>query len=48
VLIADGRIQLDETPAGMVASERFETCFRIRQSGGGWTVRPSAGPLSSP
>jgi iron complex transport system ATP-binding protein len=48
LLIADGWIQLDETPAGMVASERFETCFRIRQSGGGWTVRPPAGPLSSP
>ena len=40
LLVADGRIQMDETPASLVASERFEQIFRIRRTSGGWTIRP--------
>jgi len=47
LLIADGRLQMDETPAGLMASERFEACFRIRQKNGGWEIR-QADPQSSP
>jgi iron complex transport system ATP-binding protein len=39
LLIADGRVQMDEAPADLVASERFESCFRIRQSNGGWAIK---------
>ena len=40
VLVADGRIQMDERPASLVASERFEQIFRICRTSGGWTIRP--------
>ena len=40
LLVADGRIEMDETPASLVASERFEQIFRIRKASGGWTIRP--------
>ena len=46
LLVAGGTVQMDETPAGLMASERFETCFRIRQSNGGWTIRRPAGQQS--
>ena len=39
LLIADGRLQMDEAPASLVASERFEQIFRIQAADGGWTVR---------
>ena len=40
LLVADGRIQMDETPASLLASERFEEVFRIRRTdGGGWMIR---------
>ena len=39
LLIADGRVQMDEAPAGMVASERFEQVFRIEAANGGWSIR---------
>ena len=47
LLIAEGRIQKDETPANLMASERFEEIFRISSANGRWTIRP-AGPRSSP
>ncbi len=39
LLIADGRIQMDETPANLLVSERFEEIFSIRRSDGRWTFR---------
>jgi iron complex transport system ATP-binding protein len=47
LLIADGEVQMDEAPAGLTASERFEDIFRIRSTAGGWEIRP-AGRRSSP
>ena len=41
LLIADGALQMDEAPADLVASERFELIFRIRAAEGGWTIRPA-------
>jgi iron complex transport system ATP-binding protein len=39
LLIADGEVQMDEAPASLLASERFEEIFRIRAANGGWTIR---------
>ena len=41
LLIADGRVQMDETPASLLASERFEEIFKISRSdnGGSWIIR---------
>ena len=39
ILIDGGEVQMDETPAGLMASERFKTIFRIRRSNGGWSIR---------
>ena len=40
LLVADGRIEVDETPARLMAGERFEEIFRVRRTdGGGWTIR---------
>ena len=47
LLVSDGRVKMDEAPASLLASERFEEIFRIRSIDGGWAVRP-AGPRSSP
>ena len=41
LLIADGTIQMDETPADLVDSGRFETIFRITAAPGGWVIRPA-------
>lgn len=48
LLISDGRIQMDEAPAGLIASERFEEIFRISSANGRWAIRKPAGPRSSP
>ncbi|MCL6697474.1 ABC transporter ATP-binding protein [Sphingomonas sp. NSE70-1] len=48
LLIADGRIQMDETPAKLVASERFEEIFRISSANGRWAIRKPADPRSLP
>lgn len=39
LLIADGKIQMDEAPAGMIASERFQEVFRIQPANGSWEIR---------
>lgn len=39
LLIAGGKVQMDEAPAGLVASERFQEIFRIRAANGGWAIR---------
>ncbi|HEY0627975.1 MAG TPA: ABC transporter ATP-binding protein [Sphingomicrobium sp.] len=39
LLIADGKVQMDEAPASLVASERFEQIFRIQTANGGWEIR---------
>ena len=39
LLIADGKVQMDEAPADLIASERFEAIFRISAAPGGWTIR---------
>ena len=41
LLVADGKVQMDETPADLIASERFEEIFRISAAPGGWTIRPA-------
>ena len=46
LLVADGQVQMDEAPASLMASERFENCFRIRQSSGGWTITQPEGRQS--
>ncbi len=47
LLIGDGKVQMDEAPASLMANERFEEIFRIRSANGGWTIR-QADPRSSP
>jgi len=48
ILIADGAIQMDETPPDLVAGERFGEIFRIREDAEGkWTIR-QADRQSSP
>lgn len=39
LLIADGRVQMDEAPAGLMASERFGEIFRIQPANDGWQIR---------
>ncbi|MGH6707105.1 MAG: ATP-binding cassette domain-containing protein [Sphingomicrobium sp.] len=40
LLVADGIVQMDEAPAGIVAGERFGEIFRIRQAANGhWTIK---------
>ena len=41
LLLAEGTVQMDEAPADLVASERFESIFRITAANGGWTIRPA-------
>ena len=41
LLVAKGRIQTDETPARLLASERFEEIFRICRTDVGWKIRPA-------
>jgi len=41
LLIADGAAQMDETPADLVVSERFEEIFRITSAQGGWAIKPA-------
>ena len=41
LLVADGRVQINETPADLMASERFEHLFRITAAQGGWAIRPA-------
>lgn len=48
LLIAEGTVQMDETPAALMASERFGEIFRIRVADGGWAIRQSADRLSLP
>lgn len=38
LLVADGILQLDETPATLLGSERFEEVFRVRQNGRDWEI----------
>jgi len=39
LLIAQGRVLQDETPAKLVASTRFQEIFRLRAAPVGWTIR---------
>lgn len=41
MLVAERAVQIDETPANLVVSERFEEILRIHASNGGWTIRPA-------
>ncbi len=41
LLIADGALEMDKTPADLMASERFEQIFRIQGRPGGWTIKPA-------
>jgi iron complex transport system ATP-binding protein len=47
ILIADGQVRMDEAPASLVASERFQEVFRIQAADRGWAIRRQAGPRSS-
>lgn len=46
LLVSDGRVQMDETPADLMASERFEEIFRISSANGRWAIRKRADPRS--
>ena len=48
LLISEGRIQMGEAPANLVASERFEEIFRISSANGRWSIRTPADPRSLP
>ncbi len=49
LLIADGRVQMDEEPVDLMDSERFADIFRIRANAdGGWSVSLPADRQSSP
>ena len=49
LLMAGGRLQMDETPARLMASEPFEEIFRIRaKADGGWSISQLADRRSSP
>lgn len=48
LLVSDGMVQMDETPASLVASERFEEIFRISPANGRWAIRKPADPRSWP
>lgn len=48
LLVSDSKVQMDETPADLVASERFEQIFRISSANGRWAIRKPADPRSSP
>jgi iron complex transport system ATP-binding protein len=39
LLITAGQVLMDEAPASLMASERFEETFRIQAADGGWTIR---------
>ena len=46
LLVAGGTVQMEEAPADLMASERFEDVFRITAADGSWAIRP-AGRQSS-
>lgn len=48
LLVSDGQVQMDEAPAELMASERFQEIFRITSENGRWAIRSSAGLQSSP
>ena len=49
LLISNGQVVMDEAPACLLASERFEEVFRIRsQANGSWRIRTPEDPRSSP
>ena len=48
LLIAGGKVQMDEAPADLVASERFCEIFRIVAGESGWTIRRKEDPRSLP
>lgn len=39
LLIASGKVQVDETPDSLMADERFEQIFRIQAADGSWQIR---------
>jgi iron complex transport system ATP-binding protein len=41
LVVANGAVQLDGTPAQITASGRFAETFRIQPVSGGWTIRPA-------
>lgn len=47
ILVANGQIQMNETPADLLASGRFEEIFRVRQTNGSWQITRPADPQSS-
>lgn len=38
LLIAGGQVEMDDAPASLMASERFEQIFRVRAAQGGWQI----------
>jgi iron complex transport system ATP-binding protein len=41
LIVAEGAVQMDEAPADLMGSERFENIFRIRAERGAWAIRPA-------
>ena len=48
LLIAEGTVELDATPAALLANAKFEQSFRVRPTDGGFVFSPSADRRSSP
>lgn len=48
LLLADGRLQADQAPTDLVASQRFAETFRIVAADRGWAIRPREDRRSSP
>jgi iron complex transport system ATP-binding protein len=48
LLMSGGRLISDTSPQALLESADFGQVFGIEADGGGWKLRPSAGPQSSP
>ncbi|WP_051504218.1 ABC transporter ATP-binding protein [Sphingomonas jaspsi] len=48
LVLANGRVEMDEAPATLMGSERFEDIFLVRRAGPGWAISPKADRQSSP
>ncbi|HXG82016.1 MAG TPA: ABC transporter ATP-binding protein [Sphingomicrobium sp.] len=48
LLIASGKLEMDEAPVDLVASERFQEIFRIQAANSGWEIRRLEDLRSSP
>jgi iron complex transport system ATP-binding protein len=48
LLIDEGRVRADGSPADVLSSPELSAAFRIARCGSEWRIRPPADPRSSP